>query len=222
MKKQIALIAGLVLVSFLAGLIALYFAMPLLQPEKVEAVRAELDSLRALAADSLIAAAPIDVIVDLDLVLADSADTDSTGPAAIALDEHPRFIALADSLARVHALAETTEQDRSRLLKRIEELEAESMSRTAVSADMTELSGTLTRLEENELRPILERLDDATVARLYQEASGRNRTKILRSMNADRAARLVQRMAGRPLPPPTQAVSATTQSDTPQPEVNQP
>jgi hypothetical protein len=215
--KRIALYIAIGLVSFVAGLIGLYLAMPYLQPDKVDAIRAELDSLYALRADSLLA---FDLPEEVDLVWSDSLAADSldgelTGPIAIALEEHPRFVALMDSVAQLSALMKAAEDDRGRLLARLEDSDGATPAQTAAagaaSPDLAELAATLSRLEENELKPILDRVDDTTIRQLYDLSTGRNRTKILRSMNPDRAARLVQRMVGRPAPPPTQPASVTTE-----------
>lgn len=210
--KKIALFAIVSIVSFVLGLGGLYVAMPYIQPDKVESARAGIDSLRALAADSLSIedGLRVDVPVDMDLVLADAADVDSLTPPGIPIDEHPRFLALTDSLLAIADISSRLRSENDRLIVRLTELEELASSRAVHSTDIAELTGTLSRLEDNELRSILERVDDATVARLYDEASGRNRTKIVRAMPADRAARLVQRMMGRPDPPPTQPASTTS------------
>jgi hypothetical protein len=202
MKKALLYISVGIL-SFMIGLAGFYYAMPYLQPDTVESVRAELDSLRALRSDSL--GLDLDQLEDADmfadLVLADTVAIDSlTGDTlvtpTISVYEHPAYLALLDSLSGWKSQASLLKAEAAQIAGRLEQIESRIEVEVAAATDIADLTTTLSRLEDNELRPILERIDDATVARLYQEATGRNRTKIVRAMPSDRAARLVQRMMG--------------------------
>jgi len=62
---------------------------------------------------------------------------------------------------------------------------------------MTELSATLTRIDDRQLAPILRELDMASLEVLYAESTGRNRTRLLQAMPAERAARFInERVSG--------------------------
>ncbi|MEP0548548.1 MAG: hypothetical protein ABJF88_16555 [Rhodothermales bacterium] len=59
-------------------------------------------------------------------------------------------------------------------------------------AEAQALSGTLSKLEDAELRAILTRLDLEVVEMLYAASSARNRTRLLQALPSDRAARFVR------------------------------
>lgn len=59
-------------------------------------------------------------------------------------------------------------------------------------AEAQALSGTLSKLEDAELRAILQRLDLEVVEMLYAASSARNRTRLLQALPSDRAARFVR------------------------------
>lgn len=59
-------------------------------------------------------------------------------------------------------------------------------------AEAQALSGTLSKLEDAELRAILQRLDLDVVEMLYAASSARNRTRLLQALPSDRAARFVR------------------------------
>jgi Mg/Co/Ni transporter MgtE len=58
--------------------------------------------------------------------------------------------------------------------------------------EASRMTGTLTKLEDKELSAVLEQLDLAVLETLYIEATGRNRTRLLQAMPAERAALVVR------------------------------
>lgn len=195
--KRILLYAGIGVISFVVSLVGLYFAMPLLQPDEVEMTRRQIDSLASLrsmtdSSDIVL----LDTLADAEpLVLLtgeESADLDTLN--VIPIEEHPRYAALTDSLTQARAAHQRLASLEAELRQRIAALEEDLATAGIARAEASEVSSALSRLEEDELGGILGALEDRAVRVVYDEASPRNRTKILRSLPPQRAASLVQRM----------------------------
>lgn len=193
---RVLLYITIALVSFGAGLVAIYMAMPVINPDGVEALRSRMDSVLVAEAE-MPAVAESDsirkVLLDPSVSL-DSLIVGSDSVRTIRLEDHPRYAALIDSLGASRARATRLDEERARLITRLEALESAQAEEGAQRQDAAELSATLTRLEDVELQSILVLLDEHALERLYDEASGRSRTRILAELPSDRAARLVQRM----------------------------
>ena len=100
---------------------------------------------------------------------------------------------LVDSLSSARASLMTAENRIAELqaeIGRLRSAATERASRLEVAAGM---ASTLPKLETNELMPILEGLDDASLDDLYRAATSRNRTKILQALKPERASALVER-----------------------------
>lgn len=221
MKK--ALIAAPILVlSFGLGIVGMYIAMPTIAPDVVEEARQRTDSLATAQEDSVSsqdsrelagAALPVSVAAD-----AGDSDTISVTPPA---DSLPRaaiadtlsqivrrqqtvISELEDSLATLHAELEAGAETSASLRQDVEALRAQLDERERRRAQAEDLSQRLARIEDRELEAIMKQLDTKTLEHLYREATGRNRTRLLQAMPADRAARFVNRL-----------VSNATASDAP-------
>lgn len=72
------------------------------------------------------------------------------------------------------------------------ELAATSARHADRRAEAQALSGTLSKMEDDELAAILQRLDLEVVEMLYAGSSARNRTRLLQALSAERAARFVR------------------------------
>ncbi len=194
--KRIILFITIIVVSFAAGLVGIYFAMPVLDPDGVEQTRSRIDSLLAgttIEPEDSLRAEIISLPIE-PLALTDSLSASSDSVHAVPLDEHPRYLAILDSLNSTKADVARLDRERANLLTRLETLESERALTEEQRVEAADLSATLTRLEDQELRDILTLLDERALTSLYNEASGRSRTRILASLSSDRAARLVQRM----------------------------
>ena len=103
------------------------------------------------------------------------------------------------------------------------ELESAGSPPVDRQAEAQALSGTLSKLEDAELRAILQRLDLEVVEMLYAASSARNRTRLLQALPSDRAARFVRYLttgsagadAPEPTPVPTAPVTEAAASSTP-------
>jgi len=61
---------------------------------------------------------------------------------------------------------------------------------------LKELTKTYETMKVTEIRPILEKLDDATIIALYKNMSGRTRKNIINGLSSDRAAQITKQLAG--------------------------
>lgn len=199
MKKLV--IAGVVAtLSFVGGLVGLYHLVPFVAPERAAEARQYVDSLAAagligtpdstavLAAGALLPdASALDTTLGADPLPAALADSTAAADAALP----PIAATLADSVAALQTRLLAAERERDALRTR---LDARGQQQARTDAQVSELAGTLTALEDKELGAILAQLDIAVVRALYDRTSARNRTRLLKAMAPERAARFVQQL----------------------------
>lgn len=135
-----------------------------------------------------------------ELLAPDSLDvgalTDSLGREAwgASLAAQSNLMAsLVDSLAvsRGRVIAANAKIDE--LTREIKSLRAAASARESRQEIATAMAATLPKLDQKELTPILEGLDDTSLDDLFQAASTRNRTAILQALQPERASALVER-----------------------------
>lgn len=210
---KILLSVVLALVAFGAGVAGMYYAMPLIAPERVEATQHRLDSLARLAAgDSTL------LFGDAALVAGDSMATaaDSLVVAAAAFAEQQSELdALTDSLATLQRQLAERENESASLRSHVQDMKEAMQQLEARKEQTVELANTLAKLEDRELEAILAKLNTSVLERLYFEASGRNRQRLLQSMPAGRAASFVGRLvsSGEPTAATSDALSASETPD---------
>lgn len=203
--RTLIIIALGTLAAFGASLVGTYFALPFVAPDAVEAHRAAADSLTAdgSAVDG-IAAAPSALVDSLGIPLGAAASDSSAalGTMGPGPDSTATARALTDSLAT--------------LRQKVAEYEAILASppepvAPAPRLAIDELAATLAKIEDRELRRVLNRLDLDVLETLYAESSGRNRARLLGALDPARAAVFIQRAtsasapaerAPAPAPPP--------------------
>lgn len=205
--KKIFLALGISLMAFVVGLVGTYFALPTVAPEVIDQARQQTDSAARRAAadsnpappDSTVTQAasamrsPRDTLRALPNIPSDSrsqtpgsADTIRSQMAMI--EELQDSVAvLNDSLSMLQSKTHGLESNLAQLRQRVKSLES-------TRAKAAEISKTLSRLENRELRAVLKELDMEIYEVLYAESSGRTRTRLLQSMPPQKAARLVDRM----------------------------
>lgn len=61
---------------------------------------------------------------------------------------------------------------------------------------LKELTKTYETMKVTEIRPILEKLDDATIIALYKNMSGRTRKNLINGLSSNRAAQITKQLAG--------------------------
>ncbi len=168
------------LVSFVLSVAGVYVALPSLAPGVVEAAQASADSLGA--ADSL---------------SADQAARDSLRAEPLAAGAGPAVEPLAaaeDTVAVLRRRLREAEADAARRRESVQAAEDRLATLRAQRAGASELSATLAEMEDPELAAILRRLDLSVLKRLYAEANGRNRKRLLKAMPAARAAHFVSQV----------------------------
>lgn len=135
-----------------------------------------------------------------ELLAPDSLDvgalTDSLGREAwgASLAAQSTLLAsLVDSLAVSRGRVISAEAKIGALSEEIRELRAAASVRETRQEIATGMAATLPKLDQKELTPILEGLDDRSLDDLFQAASTRNRTAILQALQPERASALVER-----------------------------
>ncbi len=109
---------------------------------------------------------------------ADSLAADSTDVAGIA-----------DELAQMqHRLAEA--EARADSLRRV--MDERQESEASAGTDAAELAATLTKMEDESLSAIVQRLDGRSFVKLYDAASSRNRGRLLDALTPTQAAAFVR------------------------------
>ncbi|MFK7846922.1 MAG: hypothetical protein AB8G77_16595 [Rhodothermales bacterium] len=178
MKK--AIIAVLATITFfLVGIMATYYAMPMLSPDKVERAQTRLDSLEMIAngtyPDSLLA------LEDENMI-----DT-----SMLSKPLNKMLVGLRDSLGTLHTSLGSEMESKEALMAKVQSMEERWEALQEKYDEAKLMSGTLAKLEDNELSELLENLAPDVLESLYIEASTRNRTRLLQMMPAEKAASLV-------------------------------
>ncbi len=197
--KKILTIVGISLPAFVLGFIGIYFAMPMLAPERVEETQHMLDSLRvqnSLAGieDSTLVAMQYHAFgVITDSLNASLTRLDSSVHRSI-LQQEQTIAFLRDSLKMAHERLKSTLEETSKMKQVIDELNERLEAIEAKRVEARNLSSTLPKLDIGELSPILQNLELSVVEMVYTEATARNRTKILQALSSERAARFVRHL----------------------------
>ena len=199
MKKVIFLVVAGIL-SFVIGTAGTYLAMPKIAPDVVDSTLARLDSLGLSAPWPV--AGPLDsgalaaaaVLPDSTLADADSSDTALVADADLPLHE----ISMEDSLRRTVSLNQHLKSEQAALTAQVDRLTERIDKLEGRQTEVAALAKTLSTVEERQLGNILADLDLDVVQMLYEQASGRDRSRLLQNLPPARAAQFVQAMVGRP------------------------
>lgn len=202
--KNVLLAVG-ALLSLGLGIGATVLLMPYLSPETV-AEHERQDSLAAsmsVEADSLLALQDTSATVLVDTFLTSA-----------------RRMPVQDTLIRVlqDSIGVLTERLEERdgalaaLRKQMRDTEAQVATLEGRTEQAAELTKTLSRMEIDELTPILSRISMATLKQLYSTATGRNKTKLLQAMPSERAARFVNQVLAGEVPSDVPADTSQTPS----------
>jgi len=204
MKKKVLIILAAIAGSFLAFLVLFYFLYPHLNEEKFEQVVSELNEEKTTKTDQNQYRYDETVYDELNEV--DEYDELPNNPELLMAEQN----SLQDSI-------DSLQQKRDLLLNELDELShsvdsVKSLKTTENSADVqlnadntaenmdeareefSERVKSLLNLEEEQLSPIVRQLSDEQLIRLYDSAGNIQREKLLRSLSADRAAKLMERI----------------------------
>src|SRR6056297_1301942 len=201
MKKKVLIILAAIAGSFLAFLVLFYFLYPHLNEEKFEQVVSELNEEKTTKTDQNQYRYDETVYDELNEV--DEYDELPNNPELLMAEQN----SLQDSI-------DSLQQKIDLLLNELDELShsvdsVKSLKTTENSADVqlnadntaenmdeareefSERVKSLLNLEEEQLSPIVRQLSDEQLIRLYDSAGNIQREKLLRSLSADRAAKLM-------------------------------
>jgi small-conductance mechanosensitive channel len=204
---RIALIILASLFAFLLGFVGLYFVMPAIAPDTVMATQDRLDSLGILplTPQDPHALAAVGHALPADSLHGDSTQTGTPGhaPSTPHLGTDPSqveaqrktILALQDSLQIANRRLNQLMQDQAALMNQMRELMEKLKSLEGQRTQVRSLSATLPKLEDKELAAILQQLDLLLLSRLYQEATERNRTRLLQNLSSERAAQFIRHLA---------------------------
>lgn len=135
-----------------------------------------------------------------ELLAPDSLDvgalTDSLGREAWGASlaaQSTLMASLVDSLAVSRGRVIAARARIASLTEEIRLLQNAASARESRQEIATGMAATLPKLDQKELTPILDGLDDRSLDDLYQAASTRNRTAILQALQPERASALVER-----------------------------
>ena len=189
-KSVIIKIAGFITVPLLIMVVAIFFLYPYLNKDDYQQLVAEQEQKMAAELQPMPALADSSAITDSSMVLAaDSlmADTSQVSDT-LAMDEidivqaeNARLHSVVDSLFTELETLKKAQAEQEKV-KPISELSPEEFSQRVKS---------LLNLEEEDLAPILERMTNKQLVRLYNGGGTIQREKILRSLNSDKAAKLM-------------------------------
>ncbi|NBB85045.1 MAG: hypothetical protein GVY12_02320 [Bacteroidetes bacterium] len=203
MIKKALLAAGASLIAFAVGLIGAFFLLPMVAPDFAEELLNPPDST-AMPADSLMLADSDSLAPNPARALLDSLAHDSTAvlDSTLLRALEPGMLTIhEDSIAALRADLRDKMRTQEALEQELATLRTEVADLRARKDDMTELSATLARIDDRQLAPILRELDMASLEVLYAESTGRNRTRLLQAMPAERAARFInERISGTDAP----------------------
>lgn len=197
--KKILLALFVSVLSFGSGLAGMYFMVPTLAPDLAEAASADSlshieatpDTLTAEATDEVKEEHPEKALPDLMALLGDSlAESPATQQDIFSMMQDSLQI-LKDSLRAIDMAYTTLQEEADGLVERVQSFES-----TQVQTE--ELSKTLTKMEDKELSAIVQQLNPEVLASLYEQASGRNRTRLLQALSPGQAAQFVHRLSGAP------------------------
>lgn len=80
--------------------------------------------------------------------------------------------------------------------KNINILNKNLLAATKTKVSIQELAKTYDTMKTEEMRPILEKVNDRTVIAIYKNMNSRKRKDILKALSSERAAAITQRLAG--------------------------
>lgn len=198
--KKILLVVTVGMLAFVAGLAGAYVAMPTVAPDLVETVRQRRDSL-ALLSDSLLRSDSLRAHADSVLLQA--------------MDYEALAAALRDSLAIERQRLGTAEAREVRQAEQVDQLQRRLRAQAQRQDEAKGLGSTLAKLEDEERRALVGRLDTSVLQAIYAEASRSDRVLLLRAMSPERAARFVGRLMQPAAPSVSRALTSGDEADVP-------
>ncbi len=190
--KTILLYTGIFVVGFIVLFAGMYLVYPYLQPEKAakaqEAVQSE--QLPPIYDYTTFSPLKIDTLNTIIARLKKEIRAHKSAP--------DKYKVLSDSLVKVS-------KQQKQLIGRLRD--SLDVQEKAIAAQLkknkpkskgiqfSEVTKSLLSMDEKSLSPILKKLNDNMLVGLYRDGSNMQREKLLRSLNPDRAAQLLKKVA---------------------------
>lgn len=212
--KKVGMAVGASIIAFFIGVLGLYSTIPHVLPDRAN--QASGDTLSDSVVDSLIKARVTQARED-SMAAVEKAALGIVGLTPDSLDRlrlaANRTELLRDSLA---TLAGTIEQQETRQDSLVSALdEAKSTVEKLEKSDQTaeEISKAFTQIENDEMSRILEHMHPIVLRQLYEKASARDRSRILRALSPDHAARFLEGLVDPSLVPDSIQAGTTLARD---------
>lgn len=204
------MIAGATLAAFAVALVGAYLTLPELAPGVV--TDASSDSLTASGPDTTVTKTAAleeagsseepgrtDTAASGASSSATAADTalapsDSSTQAAAGATLRDSLQALQDRLRQAKDEVDSLREEAKILRTEADSLRTQLSDARATQIKVDELSNALLDMERRELTALLKDVDMNALEQLYQQASGRSRTRLLQAMAPARAARFVNKV----------------------------
>lgn len=202
--KKIGLLLGASVVAFTIGLMGFYSTMPYVAPDHIK--RATGDTLSDAAVDSLIRARMEEARQDSMQAVREAA-LEIAGLTEDSLEilrqraTHERI--LQDSLQALQANLNREQNRRDSLLAALEKTKARAKELENSEQTAEEISRAFIEIEDRDMRPILEHIHPTVLRKLYEQASNKDRSRILRALSPDQAARFLAGLVDPSLVPDT-------------------
>ena len=212
--KNIGLAIGASIIAFVIGVLGFYSAIPHLAPDHVK--RATGDTLSESAVDSLIRARAAQARKD-SLAAVEEAALEIVGLTPDSLDQlrlmANRSEVLRDSVAALAELIDRKENTADSLLTALDEAKARADKLEKSDQTAEEISKAFTEIEDNDMREILAHIHPTVLRQLYNKASARDRSRILRALSPDMAARFLEGLVDPSLIPDSVRAGTTLAGD---------
>jgi predicted nuclease with TOPRIM domain len=209
MKKKILIILAAIVVPFLALLVLFFFLYPYLNEEKHKQVVSEMN-MESIIESAQNGFTNDEIVYDVPAPEENNAREYTTED----YDELPNNLELLVAEQNyLQNVIDSLKSEKELLVKKLDELnssvdsvnamgssainEAKPLLAEAIDELREEFSDrvkSFLNLEEEELSPIVRQLSDEQLIRLYNSAGNIQREKLLRSLSADRAAKLMERI----------------------------
>lgn len=182
-KKKIIILVVVSLSVLILGAVAFYLLYPKMNPKKYEETVQQVEEENALNA-TLNSSESESTNLENNL---DSTDSSNRISSVVKMQK-AQIDSLESIISKLESYREELNTEKIDLNEKIKKLE-EQASQKATFED--ELKGILS-LDDKQLSPILEKMNDMKVADIYQGSNVNQKQKILRCLDPERAAKLLE------------------------------
>lgn len=182
-KKKIIILVVVSLSVLILGAVAFYLLYPKMNPEKYEETVQQVEEENALNA-TLNSSESESSNLENNL---DSADS-SIRISSVVKMQKAQIDSLESIISKLESFREELNTEKIDLNEKIKKLEEQASQKATFEE---ELKGILS-LDDKQLSPILEKMNDMKVADIYQGSNVNQKQKILRCLDPEKAAKLLE------------------------------